>query len=41
MSSQDLFQSPDYFAIDDLLSDEHKLIRETVRNYVKGNIADY
>jgi glutaryl-CoA dehydrogenase len=31
----DLFVSPDYFQVDDLLTDEQKLIRETVRNYVK------
>lgn len=35
----DLFQSPDYFLIDDLLTDEQKLIRETVRNYVKKEIS--
>jgi glutaryl-CoA dehydrogenase len=35
----DLFQSPDYFGIDDLLTDEQKLIRETVRNYVKKEIS--
>lgn len=35
----DLFQSPDYFLVDDLLSDEQKLIRETVRNYVKKEIS--
>ena len=34
----DLFQSPDYFNVDDLLTEEHKLIRETVRNYVKKEI---
>jgi glutaryl-CoA dehydrogenase len=39
MSSQDLFQSPDYFLVDELLSDEHKLIRDTVRNYVKKEIS--
>jgi len=37
--AQDLFQSPDYFNVDELLSDEHKLIRETVRNYVKKEIC--
>ncbi|MFT3681202.1 MAG: hypothetical protein QM791_13080 [Ferruginibacter sp.] len=31
----DNFQSPDYFKVDDLLTEEHKLIRESVRNYVK------
>ncbi|TAE60290.1 MAG: acyl-CoA dehydrogenase family protein, partial [Bacteroidetes bacterium] len=35
----DTFQSPDYYGIDDLLTDEHKLIRETVRNYVKKEIS--
>ncbi|HUZ57768.1 MAG TPA: acyl-CoA dehydrogenase family protein [Hanamia sp.] len=36
---QDLFQSPDYFNVDELLTDEHKLIRESVRNYVKKEIS--
>src|SRR3954462_1161091 len=35
----DLFTSPDYFNVDELLTDEHKLIRETVRNYVKKEIS--
>jgi len=35
----DQFQSPDYFLVDDLLSDEQKLIRETVRIYVKKEIS--
>lgn len=35
----DNFQSPDYFLVDDLLTDEHKLIRETVRSYVKKEIS--
>jgi len=35
----DLFQSPDYYNIDTLLSEEQLLIRETVRNYVKKNIS--
>jgi glutaryl-CoA dehydrogenase len=35
----DQFQSPDYFLVDDLLTDEQKLIRETVRNYVKKEIS--
>ncbi len=37
--AQDLFQSPDYFNVDELLTDEHKLIRETVRSYVKKEIS--
>ena len=35
----DTFQSPDYYLLDDLFTDEHKLIRETVRNYVKKEIS--
>ncbi len=35
----DLFQSPDYFGVDELLTEEHKLIRETVRNFVKKEIS--
>ncbi len=38
-SKTDVFQSPDYFLIDELLSDEHKLVRETVRSYVKKEIS--
>ena len=36
---QDLYQHPDYFLIDELLSDEHKLIRDSVRAYVKKEIS--
>lgn len=35
----DLFQHPDYFAIDELLSEEHRLIRQAVRDYVKKEIS--
>ena len=35
----DLFSSPDYFNIDELLTEEHKLIRESVRSYVKKEIS--
>lgn len=31
----DLFQSPDYYQVDELLSEVQKHIREAVRNYVK------
>jgi len=37
--ANDLFQSPDYFMLDELLTDEHKLIRESVRAYVKKEIS--
>lgn len=35
----DLFTSPDYFLLDHLLTEEQKLIRESVRNYVKKEIS--
>lgn len=35
----DLFQSPDYYNIDGLLTEEQLLIRETVRTYVKKHIS--
>jgi glutaryl-CoA dehydrogenase len=35
----DLFQSPDYFLVDELLTEEHKMIRDTVRSYVKKEIS--
>lgn len=35
----DLFTSPDYFNVDELLTEEHKMIRESVRNYVKKEIS--
>ncbi len=35
----DLFNHHDYFLMDELLSDEHKLIRATVRDYVKKELS--
>ena len=35
----DLFTSPDYFHLDELLTEEHKLIRETSRQWVKKEIS--
>lgn len=35
----DQFQSPDYYCVDELLTDEQLLIRETVRKYVKKEIS--
>jgi glutaryl-CoA dehydrogenase len=35
----DVFQSPDYYQMDDLFSEEHKLVRESVRSYVKKEIS--
>ena len=36
---QDLFQAPDYYNLDDLLTDEHKLIREVARDWVKRDVS--
>ncbi len=35
----DLFQSPDYFNLDELLTEEHRHIRDAVRDYVKKEIS--
>ena len=37
--STDQFQSHDYYLMDELLSDEHKLIRETARAWVKKEVS--
>jgi glutaryl-CoA dehydrogenase len=34
----DLFQSPDYYNLDDLLTDEHKLVRDSARAWVKREV---
>ncbi|TLF45183.1 acyl-CoA dehydrogenase family protein [Maribacter aurantiacus] len=35
----DLFEAPDYYNLDDLLSDEHKLVRDAARQWVKRDIS--
>ncbi|QIE59485.1 acyl-CoA dehydrogenase [Rasiella rasia] len=35
----DLFEAPDYYNIDDLLSEEHKLIRDAARAWVKRDVS--
>ena len=35
----DLFQAPDYYQVDDLLTEEHKLVRNTARTWVKQHIS--
>jgi glutaryl-CoA dehydrogenase len=37
--SQDLFTHPDYYQLDELLTDEHKLIRDTVRAWIKKEVS--
>ncbi|MBI3234096.1 MAG: acyl-CoA dehydrogenase family protein [Bacteroidetes bacterium] len=36
---QDLFEAPDFYQIDDLLTEEHILIRNSVRDWVKRDIS--
>ena len=35
----DLFKHPDYYNLDDLYSEEHKLIRDTARQWVKKEVS--
>jgi len=35
----DNFESPDFYQLDDLLTDEHRLIRSTIRDFVKKEIT--
>jgi len=35
----DLFQAPDYYHLDDLLTDEHKLVRDSARKWVKREVS--
>jgi glutaryl-CoA dehydrogenase len=35
----DLFQAPDYYNLDDLFTEEHKLIRESAREWVKRDVS--
>lgn len=36
---KDLYQHPDYYLVDELLTEEQKLIRDTVRAFVKKEIS--
>lgn len=35
----DLFQAPDYYQIDELLSSEHKMVRDATREFVKREVS--
>lgn len=35
----DLFEAPDYYNLDDLLTEEHKLIRDSARAWVKRDVS--
>jgi len=37
--AQDLFQAPDYYQLDEWLSEEHKLVREATREWVKRAVS--
>jgi glutaryl-CoA dehydrogenase len=37
--AQDLYTHPDYYQLDELLTDEHKLIRDTVRAFIKKEVS--
>jgi glutaryl-CoA dehydrogenase len=37
--SQDLFQAPDYYQLDELLSEEHILVRNAAREWVKREVS--
>lgn len=39
MVKKDNYQHPDYYLLDELLTEEQKIIRESVRSYVKQNIS--
>jgi glutaryl-CoA dehydrogenase len=39
MPKTDLFESPDYYLLDELLTEEHKLIRKSVRDWVKKELS--
>ncbi len=36
---QDLFQAPDYYQLDELLNEEHKLVRDAAREWVKRDVS--
>ena len=40
-AKQDVFDHPDFYGMDDLLTEEHKLIRSSVRDFVKREISPY
>jgi glutaryl-CoA dehydrogenase len=35
----DNFESPDFYQIDDLLTEEHLLIRQSVRDFIKKEVS--
>jgi glutaryl-CoA dehydrogenase len=39
MAKTDIYESPDYYQLDELLTEEHKLIRSSVRDWVKKELS--
>ena len=39
MAKADNYQAHDYYQVDELLSDEHKLVRDTTRAWVKKEVS--
>ncbi len=37
--AQDLYNHPDYYLLDELLTDEHKMIRDMVRSWIKKEVS--
>ena len=35
----DLFESPDYYQLDELMTEENLMVRDAVRTYVKTEIS--
>ncbi|GAB2629940.1 acyl-CoA dehydrogenase family protein [Belliella aquatica] len=40
-TKKDMFEGVDFYQIDDLLTEEHKLVRSSVRDFVKKEISPY
>ncbi len=38
-TKKDMFESPDFYNIDDLLTEEHKMVRGAIRDFVKKEIS--
>ena len=38
-SKKDLYEAPDYYLLDELLTEEHKLVRDSVRDWVKKEVS--
>ncbi len=39
MAGRDKFQHPDFYGIDDLLTEEHKMVRNSIRDWVKKEVS--